>query len=87
MTNVIMYTHLPSGRVFALVDGNGVYIYTYEARLQCSPRWPGMRLDSVSEQTMSLANDTLACRDSDNEKGASTAGVLRDPRDHTRSCP
>ncbi|XP_043222116.1 intraflagellar transport protein 80 homolog isoform X2 [Amphibalanus amphitrite] len=59
---------LQSSQVFALVDGNGVYIYTYEARLQSSPRWSGMRLDSVSEQTMSLANDTLACRDSDNEK-------------------
>lgn len=53
---------------FLLVDGAGLYIYSYEGRLISSPKFPGMRADILSVQGLSLSNDTIALRDKSDEK-------------------
>lgn len=53
---------------FLLVDGSGVYVYTYDGRLACAPRYPGLRADILNSQTVSLSNDTVAIRDKTDEK-------------------
>ncbi|KAK3862875.1 hypothetical protein Pcinc_031302 [Petrolisthes cinctipes] len=55
-------------RHFLLVDGGSVYVYSYDGRVMCSPRWPGMRTDVLNSHTVSLSNDTLAIRDKTDEK-------------------
>ena len=57
-----------SFRHFLLVDGSGVYVYTYDGRLACAPRYPGLRADILNSQTISLSNDTVAIRDKADEK-------------------
>lgn len=57
-----------SERHFLIVDGASVYIYSYDGRLLCSPRWPGMRTDVLNNRTVSLSDDTLAIRDKTDEK-------------------
>nr|XP_020647435.1 intraflagellar transport protein 80 homolog isoform X3 [Pogona vitticeps]XP_020647437.1 intraflagellar transport protein 80 homolog isoform X4 [Pogona vitticeps] len=59
---------LQAERHFLLVDGGGIYLYSYEGRFISSPRFPGMRTDVLSAQTISLSNDTLAVRDKSDEK-------------------
>lgn len=56
-------------RHFLLVDGGGLYLYSYEGRLISSPRYPGMRTDILNAKTVSLSNDTLAVKDKADEKG------------------
>lgn len=56
-------------RHFLLVDGGGIYVYSYEGRLVCAPKFPGMRTDILNSQTVSLSNDTIAVRDKADEKG------------------
>lgn len=56
-------------RHFLLVDGSGLYMFSYEGRLICSPKFPGMRADILNAQGVSLSNDTLAVRDKSDEKG------------------
>lgn len=56
-------------RHFLLVDGGGLYLYSYEGRLISSPKYPGMRTDILNAQTVSLSNDTLAVKDKADEKG------------------
>ena len=56
-------------RHFLLVDGAGVYVYTYDGRLACAPRYQGLRADILNSQTVSLSNDTVAIRDKTDEKG------------------
>ncbi|XP_063162568.1 intraflagellar transport protein 80 homolog isoform X4 [Candoia aspera] len=59
---------LQAERHFLLVDGGGIYLYSYEGRLISSPKFPGMRTDILNGQTVSLSNDTLAVRDKSDEK-------------------
>lgn len=59
---------LQAERHFLLVDGGGLYLYSYEGRLISSPKYPGMRTDILNSQTVSLSNDTLAVRDKADEK-------------------
>lgn len=54
---------------FLLVDNTSVYVYTYEGRMVCSPKFPGMRTDILNQQTVSLSDDTIAIRDKTDEKG------------------
>ena len=56
-------------RHFMLVDSSNVYIYSYDGRLVCSPKYPGLRADILNYQTVSLSNDTVAIRDKTDEKG------------------
>ncbi|XP_038273153.1 intraflagellar transport protein 80 homolog isoform X2 [Dermochelys coriacea] len=53
---------------FLLIDGGGIYLYSYEGRLISSPKYPGMRTDVLNAQTVSLSNDTLAIKDKADEK-------------------
>ncbi|XP_048718711.1 intraflagellar transport protein 80 homolog isoform X2 [Caretta caretta] len=53
---------------FLLIDGGGIYLYSYEGRLISSPKFPGMRTDVLNAQTVSLSNDTLAIKDKADEK-------------------
>ncbi|XP_078419892.1 intraflagellar transport protein 80 homolog isoform X1 [Cetorhinus maximus] len=55
-------------RHFLLLDGAGIYLYSYEGRLISSPKFPGMRTDILSSQTVSLSNDTIAVRDKADDK-------------------
>ncbi|XP_055502337.1 intraflagellar transport protein 80 homolog [Leucoraja erinacea] len=59
---------LQTQRHFLLLDGAGIYLYSYEGRLISSPKFPGMRTDILSSQTVSLSNDTIAVRDKTDEK-------------------
>uniref|UniRef100_A0A8C6VHX1 Intraflagellar transport 80 n=1 Tax=Naja naja TaxID=35670 RepID=A0A8C6VHX1_NAJNA len=59
---------LQAERHFVLVDGGGIYLYSYEGRLISSPKFPGMRTDILNGQTVSLSSDTLAIRDKSDEK-------------------
>ncbi|XP_068810419.1 intraflagellar transport protein 80 homolog isoform X3 [Struthio camelus] len=54
---------LQAERHFLLIDGGGLYLYSYEGRLISSPKFPGMRTDVLNAQTVSLSNDTLAIKD------------------------
>ena len=64
MRNLLSYF-----RHFLLVDTAGVYVYTYDGRLACSPKYPGLRADILNSQTVSISNDTVAIRDKADEKG------------------
>lgn len=55
-------------RHFLLVDGAEVYVYSYEGRLISSPKSPGMRMDILNSQSISLSNDTIAIRDTTDER-------------------
>jgi len=70
-TRESQYSNPPllSSRHFLLVDTAGVYVYTYDGRLVCSPRYPGLRADILNAQTVSISNDTVAIRDKADEKG------------------
>ncbi|XP_072428822.1 intraflagellar transport protein 80 homolog isoform X1 [Chiloscyllium punctatum] len=59
---------LQAERHFLLLDGAGIYLYSYEGRLISSPKFPGMRTDILSSQTISLSNDTIAVRDKTDDK-------------------
>ncbi|KAJ8310611.1 hypothetical protein KUTeg_012476 [Tegillarca granosa] len=55
-------------RHFLMVESSGVYVYSYDGRLVCSPKYPGMRADVLNYQTVSLSNDTVVMRDKADEK-------------------
>ncbi|XP_034024184.1 intraflagellar transport protein 80 homolog [Thalassophryne amazonica] len=59
---------LQAEKHFLLVDGAGLYTFSYEGRLISSPKFPGMRADVLSVQHVSLSNDTIAVRDKSDEK-------------------
>ncbi|XP_058274268.1 intraflagellar transport protein 80 homolog [Hemibagrus wyckioides] len=59
---------LQAERHFLLVDGGGIYVYSYEGRLVSAPKFQGMRTDILNAQTVSLSNDTIAVRDKTDEK-------------------
>ncbi|XP_019801748.1 intraflagellar transport protein 80 homolog isoform X4 [Orcinus orca] len=59
---------LQAERHFLLVDGGGIYLYSYDGRFLSSPKFPGMRTDILNAQTVSLSNDTIAIKDKADEK-------------------
>ncbi|XP_029964849.1 intraflagellar transport protein 80 homolog [Salarias fasciatus] len=59
---------LQAEKHFLLVDGAGLYIFSYEGRPISSPNFPGMRADILNAQGVSLSNDTVAIRDKSDEK-------------------
>uniref|UniRef100_A0A4W6C2E8 Intraflagellar transport 80 homolog (Chlamydomonas) n=1 Tax=Lates calcarifer TaxID=8187 RepID=A0A4W6C2E8_LATCA len=59
---------LQAEKHFLLVDGAGLYTFSYEGRLISSPKFPGMRADILNSQVVSLSNDTIAIRDKSDEK-------------------
>jgi intraflagellar transport protein 80 len=52
-----------------MVDGAGVYVFSYDGRLTCTPKHQGMKADMLNLQTISISNDTIAIRDKTDEKG------------------
>ena len=52
-----------------MVDGAGVYVFSYDGRLVCSPKHQGLKADLLNMQTITLSNDTVAIRDKIDEKG------------------
>uniref|UniRef100_A0A3Q4BDA6 Uncharacterized protein n=1 Tax=Mola mola TaxID=94237 RepID=A0A3Q4BDA6_MOLML len=59
---------LQAEKHFLLVDGAGLYIFSYEGRFISSPKFPGMRPDILNAQGVSLSNDIVAIRDKSDEK-------------------
>uniref|UniRef100_A0A8C5DF42 Intraflagellar transport 80 homolog (Chlamydomonas) n=1 Tax=Gouania willdenowi TaxID=441366 RepID=A0A8C5DF42_GOUWI len=59
---------LQAEKHFLLLDGAGLYIFSYEGRLISSPKFPGLRADILNAQGISLSNDTIAIRDKSDEK-------------------
>lgn len=55
-------------RHFLMVDGAGVYVFSYDGRLVCSPKHQGMKAEMLNMQTISISNDTVAIRDKTDEK-------------------
>ncbi|ORY48676.1 WD40 repeat-like protein [Rhizoclosmatium globosum] len=54
---------------FLFVDNaTGIQVFSYEGRLICSPKYPGLRPDFITSQAISLSNDTLAIKDRTDEK-------------------
>jgi intraflagellar transport protein 80 len=47
----------------------GIQIFSYEGRTISSPKYTGMRPERITQLCISLSNDTLAVRDSADEKG------------------
>lgn len=67
-------------RHFLLVDGSGLYTFSYEGRLISSLKLQGVRADILNAQAASLSNDTIAIRDKSDEKGLGSslrAAVLK----------
>ncbi len=44
-------------------------MYSYEGRLVSYPKFPGLRMDILNSQSISLSNDTIAIRDTSDERG------------------
>ncbi|XP_011480800.1 intraflagellar transport protein 80 homolog [Oryzias latipes] len=59
---------LQAEKHFLLVDGAGLYVFSYEGRLISSPKFLDMRADSLNAQVISLCDDTIAIRDNRDEK-------------------
>lgn len=64
-----------SHRHFLLVDGAGLYVFSYEGQLISAPKFLGLRVDIINAQGVSLSNDTVAIRDKSDEKGDGTATI------------
>ncbi|RNA13955.1 intraflagellar transport 80 -like protein [Brachionus plicatilis] len=56
-----------SEKYFLLIDGAGLYVYSYDGRLVSTPKWPAMRTEILNINTVSLSDDTIAVRDSDHK--------------------
>ncbi|XP_065217449.1 intraflagellar transport protein 80 homolog isoform X2 [Planococcus citri] len=59
---------LMAEKVFALVEPSSVNIYSYDGRNASTPKWPNMLCDLISDDMISLSNDTLAIRDQIDDK-------------------
>ncbi|GAB6033115.1 Intraflagellar transport protein 80 [Chamberlinius hualienensis] len=53
---------------FLLVEGSSVGVYSYDGKLICSPKWPGMHPELLNEQSISLSNFAVAIRDQNDSK-------------------
>lgn len=52
-------------RNFLLIDGGGIYVYSYDGRMVSSPKWQSMRTELLNINNVSISNDTIAVRDYD----------------------
>lgn len=62
-------TYFFSFRYFLLVESAGLYVYTYDGKFVCSPKWAGMRPDMLNRFTVALSNSIVAVRDKADERG------------------
>ena len=51
-----------------MVDSSSMYLYSYEGRLICTPKFAGMRTDILNGATVTISDDTIAIRDKTDEK-------------------
>ncbi|KAB7494111.1 Intraflagellar transport protein 80-like protein [Armadillidium nasatum] len=49
---------------------------SYEGRQISAPKWQGMRTDVISQQTISLSNDTVAIRNKADEKASNLPDII-----------
>lgn len=57
---------------FALVDNFvGLQVYSYDGKIVCQPKYPGLRGEFITTQTISLSSDTIAIKDNNDEKSNS----------------
>lgn len=59
---------LQSDKHFIIVDSLNVGIYSYEGRFLVNIKWPGMKIDGINKNIISLSSDTVAVRDSNDLK-------------------
>ncbi|CAG2065344.1 unnamed protein product, partial [Timema podura] len=50
-------------RHFLLAEKASIYLYNYDCKLICSPRWAGMQPETLNLASISISNDTIAVRD------------------------
>jgi intraflagellar transport protein 80 len=63
-------------RQLVIVDNiSGIQVYSYDGRLLCTPRFPGLRSEVLSAQTVAVGPDCVAVVDKSD--GKSTRGVNR----------
>lgn len=62
---VVDYNFFCLLRNFLLIDGGGIYIYSYDGRIVSSPKWQSMRTELLNANNVSISNDTIAVRDFD----------------------
>ncbi|KAI9144555.1 hypothetical protein BKA69DRAFT_1122387 [Paraphysoderma sedebokerense] len=54
---------------FVMIDTyQGVQVFSYDGKFISSPKYNGLRIESLSERTVTLSTDTLAIRDTIDEK-------------------
>lgn len=75
-------------RCMCIVERGALSVYSYMGRLLASPRWSGMRLDSLGRASVSLGPDTLAVVDQNDRKiihifDLPTGLVVRSSADNT----
>ncbi|CAH8609992.1 unnamed protein product [Dicrocoelium dendriticum] len=58
--NVTLIAQCP--RYFLLVDGTNIYVYTYDARLVCSPKQTNLRTDVQDADALTLSNETIGIK-------------------------
>ena len=46
---------LQANKHFLLVESQAIYIYSYEGRMVCSPKWSGMRPEALSRLSIGSA--------------------------------
>ncbi|KAA0193464.1 Intraflagellar transport protein 80 [Fasciolopsis buskii] len=55
-------------KYYVLVDGTSIYVYTYDARLVCSPRHAHVHTELLHSDVLAASNDTLAVTNRADEK-------------------
>ncbi|KAK6619099.1 hypothetical protein RUM44_003481 [Polyplax serrata] len=63
-TNLIVLSY----KHFALLERSHINIYSYEGKLLCSPKVPGLQIDTIDSTGISLSGDTLAILDQNDDK-------------------
>jgi hypothetical protein len=56
-----------ASRQFALVDGTSIFVFSYDGRLLCQPKYTSLRTDSLNANALSISNDTIAIKDKSEE--------------------
>lgn len=57
-----------SFRHFLLVERSSMNLYSYDGKVLCSPKIPGMQIDALDFSGLSLSPDTLAVLDQNDDK-------------------
>ncbi|KAA3681134.1 intraflagellar transport protein 80 [Paragonimus westermani] len=63
-------------KYFVLVDGANIYVYTYDARLVCSPKQSNLRTDMLNAEELALCNDALAVKNRMDERSTMATSMV-----------